>query len=152
MMEILSKHEDWHPYLRNAMDIWLPLPREGPVHALHILTNVGELLLPERDDHDINKPLEKVLEDEWAAVPGRNPEDLTADRLGPLAEVTEQFKKLSRFAKEEDRGAVLDAVEQVIPSLKRRREGDYSGPGDDVCRIIDNLLTVLREPMHPSSC
>jgi hypothetical protein len=41
---------------------------------------------------------------EWAAVPGRLLEDLTADRLGPLAEVTEQFRNLFLFA-EEDRGA-----------------------------------------------
>jgi hypothetical protein len=150
MMEILSKDRDWHPYLRKAMDIWLPLHHEGPRHALHILTNVGELL-PGRGDHNINKPLEKVLTDEWAAVPGRLLEDLTADRLGPLAEVTEQFRNLFLFS-EEDRGAVLGAVEQVIPSLEKRRDGNYSGPGDDIRHVIDNLLTVLREPMQPNSC
>jgi hypothetical protein len=146
MMKILSEDRFWHSYLRRNTDIWLPLHHEGPPHALRILTNVGGLLLPGRGDYDIDKPLEKMLEEEWTAVPGRLPMELTVDLLEPLAKVTEQFKRLSLFA-EEDRGAVLDAVERVIPSLERRREDDYSGPGDDVRRIIDNLLIVLREPM-----
>jgi hypothetical protein len=146
MMEILSEDGCWHPYLREAMGIWLPLHHAGPPHALRVLANVGGLLLPPRGDYNIDKPLKKVLEDEWAAVPGRLPEDLTADRLGPLAEVTEQFRKLSLFG-EEDRKAVLAVAEQVIPSLERRREGNYSGPEDDVRHIIDNLLRILQEPL-----
>jgi hypothetical protein len=147
MMEILSEDRFWHSYLRKAMDIWLPLHHEGPVHALRILTNVGGLLLPGRGDYDIDKPLEKVLEDEWTTVPGRLPKDLTVDLLEPLAEVTEQFKKLFSSA-EADRVAVLDAVERVIPSLEMRRDDGYSGPGDDIRRVIDDLLELLREPMQ----
>jgi hypothetical protein len=138
MMEILSEDRFWHSYLRKAMDIWLPLHHEGPRHALRILTNVGGLLLPGRGDYNIDKPLEKVLEDEWTAVPGRLPKDLTVDLLEPLAEVTEQFRKL--FFTETDRSAVLAVVERVVPSLERRRDDGYDGPGDDIRRIIDNLL------------
>ena len=72
--------------------------------------------------------------------------DLTFDLLEPLAEVTEQFKKQSFFT-EGGRGAVLAVVEQVIPSLERRRDDSYSGPGNDLRQIIDHLLEVLREPM-----
>lgn len=82
-----------------------PLYREGPVHALHILSNVDELLLPVRDGYDADKPLQKVIEDEWAAVPGRLAMDLTVDRLNPLAEVTEQFKEL--LFTESERSEVL---------------------------------------------
>ena len=150
MMEILSEDRFWHSYLRKSMEIWLPLHREGPVHVLHILTQVGELLLPGRDGHKTDKSLEKVLEDEWAAVPGRPPMELTFDLLQPLAEVTEQFKKQSFFT-ESARGAVLAVVEQVIPSLEKRRDDNYSGPGNDIRHIIDKLLKVLREPIQSSS-
>jgi len=146
MMEILSEDRYWHPYLRKAMDIWLPLHRHGPVHALHILTNVGELLLPGRGDSGVDKSLEKVLEDEWAAVPGRPPMELTADLLEPLAEVTRQFRVLLFFT-ERGRRAVLGMVERVVPSLEGRL--DY-GPGDDVRRIVDELIDTLREPMQSS--
>ena len=142
MMEILSEDRYWHPYLRQAMDIWLPLHHEGPVYALRILTRVGELLLPGRDGYNTDKSLEKVLEDEWAAVPGRLPMDLTPDMLEPLAEVTRQFTKLS-FT-ESGRRAVLAVVEQVIPRLEQRRDGNYSGPENDIRHIIDTLLEVLR--------
>jgi hypothetical protein len=148
MMEILSEDRYWHPYLRKAMDIWLPLHHEGPAHALRILTNVGELLLPGRDDYNPDRSLEKVLEDQWAAVPGRLPKDLTVDLLEPLAEVTEQFKKLFFFT-ESSRGSVLAVVERVIPALERRR--NYSGPDNDIRHTIDNLVRVLQEPIHPSS-
>ena len=134
MMEILSEDRFWHPYLRREMVIWLTMHREGPVHALHILTNVGEL---RRDGSDTDKSLEKVLEDEWAAVPGRPPMELTADLLEPLAEVTKQFRELSFFT-EGGRKAVLGRVEQVISFLERRRDDDYSGPRNDIRRIIDN--------------
>ena len=142
MVEILSMDKYWHPYLRKAMDIWLPLHREGPVHALRILANVGELLLPERDGYNVDKPLKKVVEDEWAGVPGRLVMDLTADRLRPLAKVTRQFKEL--LFTESDRRAVLAMVEQVIPSLERRREDGYDGPGDDIRGIVNDLLRNLR--------
>ena len=126
------------------MNIWLPLHREGPAHALRIFTNVGEL---RRGDFDVDKSLEKVLEDEWAAVPGRPPMDLTADLLEPLAEVTKQFRELYFFT-EGGRKGVLGMVERVVPCLEGRL--DY-GPGDDVRRIVDHLLEALREPMQSSS-
>ena len=149
MIEILSEDKDWHPYLRKAMDIWLPLHHEGPHHALLTLRKVGELRLLEHDDYNVNKSLEKVVEEEWAAVPGRHTTDLTADRLGPLAEVTEKFKRLSFFS-EIDRRAVLAVVEQVVPCLERRRDEGYGGPDDEVRRIIEDLLKVLREPVQTS--
>ena len=150
MMEILSEDKDWHSYLRKVMDIWLPLHHEGPHHALLTLCRVGELRLLEHDDYNVNKPLEKVVEEEWAAVPGRHTTDLTADRLGPLAEVTEQFKRLSFFS-EIDRRAVLAVVEQAVPCLERRRDEGYGGPDDEVRRIIEDLLKVLREPVQTTS-
>ena len=149
MMEILSEDGYWHPYLREVMDIWLPLHHEGPVYALRIITRVGELLLPGRDDYSVDKPLEKVLEEEWAAVPGRLPVELTVDVLEPLVEVTKQFKEL--FFTESERRAILAVVEQVIPSLEKRRDDNYSGPGDDIRHIIGNLLRILREPVQSSS-
>ena len=150
MIEILSEDRYWHPYLRRAMDIWLPLHHEGPHHALLTLCRVGGLRLLEHDDYSVDKPLEKVVEEEWAAVPGRRTTDLTADRLGPLAEVTEQFKRLSFFS-ENDRKAVLAAIEQVLPALERRRDEGYDGPDDEVCRIIEHLLKVLRVPIQANN-
>jgi len=147
MMEILSEDRYWHPYLRREMETWLPLHREGPKHALHILTNVGEL---RRGDFDVEKSLEKVLEEEWAAVPGRPLAELTVDLLGPLAEVTKQFKELPFFS-ESDRRAVLGRVERVIPGLEERRDGGYSGPEDGIRRIVNDLLAILREPVQSSS-
>ena len=148
MMEILSEDRCWHPYLRKAMVIWLPLHREGPVHALRILTNVGELLLPGRGDSGVDKSLEGVLEDEWATVPGRHPTELTANLLEPLAEVTRRFRELLFFT-ERGRRAVLGMVGRVVPSLEGRL--DYAGPGDDVRSIVDSLLETLRGPMQSSS-
>ena len=150
MIEILSEDRYWHPYLRKAMDIWLPFHREGPYHALRTLCGVGELLLPEGDGYNTEKPLEKVMEEEWAAVPGRYLKDLTADRLGPLAEVTGQFKRLSFFS-ESDRKAVVAAVEQVVPSLERRNDQGYGGPDGELRKIIEDLLRVLREPVRSGS-
>ena len=151
MIEILSEDRFWYSYLRKAMDIWLPLHHEGPHHALRTLCRVGELRLLEPDDYNTEKPLEKVVEEEWAAVPGRYPMELTADLLGPLAEVTKQFKRLSFFT-EIDRKAVLAMVEQVVPSSERRRDEGYGGPDDEVREIIEDLLKVLREPIQTSSC
>ena len=147
MMEILSEDRYWHPYLRREMEIWLPLHREGPVHALRILTNVGEL---RRGDFDVEKSLEKVLEDEWAAVPGRPPMELTADLLEPLAEVTKQFRELTLFT-EGGRKGVLGSVERVISSLEKRRDDGYDGPGDNIRRIINDLRQTLRVPMQSNS-
>ena len=150
MIEILSEDRYWHSYLRKAMDIWLPLHHEGPHHALRILRSVGEFRLLEPEDYNVDKPLEKVVEEEWEAVPGRYPMDLTADLLGPLAEVTQQFKRLSFFT-EIDRKAVLAAVEQVVPSLVKRRDEGYGGPDGELRGIIEDLLKVLREPIQTSS-
>jgi len=152
MMEILSEDRYWHPYLRKSMDIWLPFHHEGRDQVLRILTTVGELLPSENDGPDrpsFDKPLEKVVEDEWARVPGRLPIDLTADRLEPLAEVTKQFKEL--FFTESDRRAVLAAVERVIPSLERRRDDSYEGPGEDVRGIVNDLLGKLRTSIQSTS-
>jgi len=149
MMEILSEDRYWHSYLRKAMDVWLPSRNEGPTHALRILATVGELLLPELDGYNGDKSLEKVVEEEWAAVPGRRPMDLTADRLGPLAEVTKQVKELLFI--ESERRAVLAVVERVIPSLEKRRDDGYVGPGEDIRNIVNDLLEKLREPSQSSS-
>jgi len=149
MMGILSEDRHWHPYLRKSMDIWLPFHHEGRDQVLRILFAVGGLLPPENDGSNhppLDKPLEKVLEDEWAGVPGRLLEDLTASRLEPLAEVTKQFKEL--FFTESNREAVLAAVEGVIPSLENRRG---EGPGEDVRGIVDDLLENLRTPMQSTS-
>ena len=147
MIEILSEDRYWHSYLRKAVDIWLPLRHEGPDRALRILTTIGELLIPGSDgSKNLDKSLEKFVEDEWAGVPGRLVMDLTADRLRPLAEITEQFKEL--LFTESDRKAVLGVVEQVIPSLERRRDDGYNGPGEDIRGIVSDLLEILRMPVQ----
>jgi len=148
MMEILSEHRHWHPYLRKAMDIWLPFHHAGRHQVLHILTNVGELLLPGYDGTNppLDKFLEKVVEDEWARVPMRPAQDLTADRLTPLAEVTKRLGEL--VFTENDRKEVLAVVGRVIPSLERRRD---DGPGDDIRNIVDDLLVNLQLPMQSTS-
>ena len=151
MTEILSEDRYWHPYLREAMDIWLPLHHEGPVYVLRILTNVGELLLPRRDDYNVNKSLGNVLQEEWAAVPGRLPMELTFDLLEPLVEVTKQLRWFFFFFTESDRRAVLAEVEQVISRLEQRRDSNYSGPGNDIRHIIDTLLGVLRVPIQSTA-
>ena len=64
--------------------------------------------------------------------------------------VTVQFKEL--LFSDGDRRAVLAVVEQVIPSLERRRDDGYEGPGDGVRGVVNALLGKLREPMqltHP---
>ena len=78
------------------------------VHALHILTRVGELLLSRSDNNRVAKSLEKILEDVWVAVPGPSPMELAVDLLGSLSQVTEQFKKL--FSTESDRRVIIAVV------------------------------------------
>lgn len=152
MMGVLSEDEYWQAYLRNAMDIWLPFRHEGPAHALHILTNVAGLLLPRQSSSNPPSPdetLEKRVEDEWAAFPSRPVPDLSADRLKPLAEITEQFMELS--FNENDRKAVLAMVQRVIPSLKNRCDSGYRGPGEEVRGIINDLVTKLQSPPSAST-
>ena len=148
MMEILSEDRYWHSYLRKAMDIWLSLRHEGPDCVLRILITIGELLIPGSGGSEapLDRSLEKLVGEEWARVPGRPVQDVTADRLKPLAEITEQFKEL--LFTEDDRRVVLGVVEQVIPSLERRREDGYNGPGDDIRDIVNDLLDVLRSPVQ----
>ena len=150
MIEILAEDRFWHPYLRKAMDIWLPFRHEGPGHVLRILTTVGEMLVPECEGskHPLDRSLEKHVEEEWERVPGRFMKDLTADRLRPLAEITKQLKEL--LLTESDRKMVLGAVERVIPSLEKRREDGYDGPGEDIRNIINGLLEVLQSPVRPA--
>ena len=155
MMEILSEDRYWHPYLRNAMDTWLPLRYESPGHVQRILITVGELIIPgsEGSTPPPDEPLEKLLEEEWARVPGRLVQDLTADRLKPLAEATAQFKRQLPADRDRDRRAILSVVEKVVPSLEKRRDEGYDGPGEDVCEIINELIEVLvlRSPAARSS-
>ena len=145
MMEILLMDEHWHPYLRGAMDILLPFRHEVPWRVLRIVAQIGKLPLSGYDGTNpshLDKYLEKLVEDEWKGVPGRSVVDLTADRLEPLAEVTTQLKAL--LFTETDRRAVLAAVERVIPALERRRDNGY----EDACRVVDDLLEVLRVPVQ----
>ena len=88
------------------------------------------------------------MEDEWAAVPGRYPTDLTVDRLEPLAEVTMQFKMLSFFT-ESSRKAVLAVVDRAIPSLEMRRDDSYRGLEEDVRDSdVDQVLRIIFETMQ----
>ena len=147
MMNILSEDVYWRPYLRKYMDIWLPLRHEGPEQTARIVANVGELPLVQFDDY-ISSPFDDLLRqlmvDVWATVPGRQLPDLTADRLKPLAEVTEGFKEM--LFDDRCRREIIATVEQVIPRLELRREGGYVGPGDDVRDTINDLLAKLRIP------
>ncbi|KAF9646009.1 hypothetical protein BDM02DRAFT_367302 [Thelephora ganbajun] len=151
MTEILSEDKDWHSYLRGAMDIWLPFRHEGSHQALRIFCNICQLSLPEYDGHNppLDKLLEKLVEDDWGRVPGRHAKDLSANLLQPLAEVTKQLKDL--LFGESDREAVLDMVKRVIPSLEKRRDDGYEGPGEDIREIINDLLERLRVPMQSTS-
>jgi len=142
MMEILSEDKHWHPYLRGAMDVWLPFRHEGPDQVIRILTRVGELPYSGYDGSDINKFLEQLVENEWTAVPARPLVNLTADGLEPLVEITTQFVKL--MFTEIDRMAVLAVVERVIPSLEERREDGYEGPGEVFRDIVEALIGTLR--------
>ena len=152
MMEILSEDVCWHQYLRDHMDLWVPFRYDGEPQFLHIISNVGGLTLTTLGglgSSSIDDILQRLVVDEWAAVPGRQVPDLTADRLKPLADVTGRFKELA-FS-DSCRKAVLATVEQVLPGLDLRREDDYAGPGDDVRDIINDLVKNLRVPRHQSS-
>ena len=144
MTETLSEDVVWHPYLRGVMHIWLPLRHDGQDHTLRILVNVGALSPPTLDGHNslsFDEFLQKLVVDEWTTVPGRQVHGLTADRLGPLAEITKGLKEL--LFDDDHRREVLAVVEQVIPGLERRHGSDYEGPGDDVRGIVGNLVTEL---------
>ena len=150
MIETLLDDGDWHLYLRGAMDIWLPFRHEAPYQILRIIARIGNLPVQGYENNS-NPPtfdafLAKLVEDEWKSVPGRSVTDLTADRLKPLAEITKQFKEW--LFTETDRRAVLVAVESVIPALGKHRGSGQEVPGEDVRRIIDGLLEVLREPVQ----
>ena len=152
MMEVLSEDEDWHSYLRGAMDVWLSFRHEGQGQVLRILTRVGELPPLEYDGPNsppLDRYLGKLVEDEWARVPGRSVEDLTARRLIPLAEATKQLKKI--LFTESERKAVVYVVEDVVPSLERRRDDSYEGPGEHTRGIVNDLLDTLRTPVHSTS-
>ena len=149
MMDILSEDPYWRSYLREDMDIWFPLRREGPEHTARIVANVGELSLARRDSYvfpTTDNLLRTLIVDEWAAVPGpgRQVHDLTADRLKPLVEITEGFKEL--LFDDRCRREVIAAVERVLPALALRRDDGYTGPEDDVRDIINDLLAKLRIP------
>ena len=142
-MEALSKDLYWHSYLREAMEIWLPLRRNGQDHTLRIIANIGGLPPPKLDGH--NSPsfeefLQKLVVDGWVAVPGRRVGDLTADRLKPLVEVTERFMELL-FLNADYWEATLAAVGRVIPDLEQRRDNSL---GEDVRSMMGDLLTKLR--------
>ncbi|KAF9642148.1 hypothetical protein BDM02DRAFT_2540649 [Thelephora ganbajun] len=151
MTEILSEDKDWHSYLRGALDTWLPFRHEGSHQALRIFCNICELPLPEYDGSNIplDKLLGKLVEDEWARVPGRHAKDLSAGLLQPLTEVTKQFKDL--LFDEGDRRAVLHMVERVIPSLEKRCDEGYEGPGEDIHEIVNDLLKRLRMPVRSTT-
>ena len=147
MMEILSEEPYWHSCLRETMDIWLPFRREGALQTLRIIRNIGGLTSTTRyntSSSSIDNSLQNLMVDEWAAIPGRHVRDLTADRLRPLAEITEGFKEL--LFDDSSRRAVLAEVEQVIPGLERRNDTGDDGPGEDVCDIVDALVAKLRLP------
>lgn len=76
--------------------------------------------------------------------------ELAADLLEPLAEVTKQFRELSFFTEGGQKG-VLGMVERVIHGLEERRDSGYSGPGDDIRRIINDLRQTLQVPIQPNS-
>jgi len=148
MMETLLEDEYWHSYLRGAMAIWLPLRHEAPRQVLRIISRIGKLPLQGYDGSNpphLDRFLKKLVAVEWAAIPGLPVTDLTPDRLEPLAEITKQFWGL--LFTESHRRAVLAVVERAIPAFENRRD---NGPGEDVRRIIDELLEVLREPVQSS--
>ena len=150
MVETLLDDGHWHSYLREAMDIWLPFRHESPRQILRIISPIGNLPVQGYESNS-NPPsfdrfLAKLVEDEWKRVPGRPVMDLTADRLKPLAEITKQFK--GQLFTETDRRAVLVAVELVISALGKHRGSGHEVPGEDVRRIVNDLLEVLREPVQ----
>jgi hypothetical protein len=146
MMEILSKGKKWHSYLRDNMDIWLPFRSEGRKQTACILANIGEISFPDVDVPD-DSSLVGLVRDEWMRVPGRSAGDLTTDLLAPLAGVTKRLNEL--LFNETDRKAVFVVVEQVIPSLERRRDHGDERLGEDVRGLVNSLLETLRMPNRP---
>ena len=124
------------------MGIWLPFRHVGPGQTTRILTRVGGLPSVRYDGSPLDSMLEQLVANEWAGVPGRPLVDLTADRLGPLVEITTQFREL--LFTETDRTAVLAVVEQVIPALGRRRDDSYEGPEEDIRDMVSTLIGILR--------
>ena len=149
MMEILAENREWHSYLRKAMDIWLPLHHEGQDCVQRILIAVGELTVPGNEGlkspHD--NPLEKLVEEEWVGVPGWPMQDLTTDRLKSLVEATAQFKRQLPADRDGDRRAILGVVEKAVPSLEKRNDI----PKEDIRKILDELIEVLRSPATQST-
>ena len=124
------------------MDIWLPSRDQGSYQVVRILVRVGEMLFPEDDGY--NLPLDmspvKLVEDEWARVPGRQITHLSTGLLEPVAEVTVQLRKL--LFTESDREAVLAVVEKVIPCLEKQRGHGYEGPGEPAGAYTINQLLI----------
>ena len=152
IMEVSSEDVNWHPYLREHMELWVPLRYEGEPQILHIIGNVGGITVTtpgDRGSTSLDDFLQSLMVEEWAAVPRRLVGDLTADRLEPLADVTRGFKEL--LFDDSCRRAVLARVEKVLPGLDLRREDSYAGPGDDVRDIINELLKELRVPRRQFS-
>ena len=145
MMEILSKDRKWHPYLREAMDIWLPLRSEGWKQIVAIFARVAEIPSPEIRVFS-RRSLVVLVEKEWVRVSRSRGGNLTADLLIPLVEVTKKLKEL--WFDEKDRKAVLTVVEQVIPSLE---EGNNEGPKEDIRCIVGDLVKVLQVPRASTS-
>ena len=148
MTETLSEDVYWSSHVRDAMYIWLPLRNEGPDHIVHIIGNIsGGVPFAEWDYRSLSlldDSLRQLLVDEWASVPARHVSGLTAEKLGQLAETTKEFQEV--LPDDDYRRSVLAKVEEVIPGLKRRREDGYEGPGEDVCRIVSDLVAKLRPP------
>ena len=147
MMEVLSEDVNWHQYLREHMELWVPFRYEGAPQILHIIGKVGGLTLAtpgDRGSPPIDDLLQRLMVKEWAAVPGRPLGGLTADRLKPLVKVTEGLKEV--VFDDSCRSTVIATVEQVIPGLERRIYDGYEGPGKDVRDIIRDLLENLRLP------
>jgi len=119
------------------MEIWLPFRREGPVEVLRIVTRIGGLPDHNGFNHHLDEFLEALVANEWARVPARPVEDLTADRLAPFVEVTLQLKGI--VFTEGGRRAVMDAVEGAIPLLENRRD-----LGEDIPDIVKTLGEILQ--------
>lgn len=143
MVETLSKDKHWHSYLREAMDVWLPLRDNARNQVARILASVGEMSLPGGDVLD-DTSLVNFVKAEWVRVPGRGAKDLTTDLLVPFAEVTKRLKEL--LFEESQQMDVLVTVEQVVSSLENRNDG----LGEDVRGIIDGLLRALRAHLSGS--
>ncbi|KAF9782723.1 hypothetical protein BJ322DRAFT_166945 [Thelephora terrestris] len=147
MMEVLSKEVYWHPYLRKAMDIWLPFRREGWSQIFNIIENVGGLPSGKRADHSsssLDDSLQQLIVDGWREASGSLvPRGIfDTNFLKPLAEVTERFNLFDDGHREE----VLTEVENVIYALGRREDYGFESPPKDVVAIVDALQEKLRSP------